>query len=246
MPNWQRLRGAFGDGFGPADFGERLRGASLRASLEANGLDASNARVGREDWANWKYATLLHGDPKAPNFFYNDYADDTDWSDPRTTSAAGLPAVGMIDFQWAGLGLGAVDVAYCLAAAADPSTLPLPLPAGRGGTGTYVKFYYECLVEGFVRFGVAADPQSARSVLPEGVFQRQFQWAFIDHARVVIADHWKTITPDALAAREGKMLFNACNKSLHVATWMVALADRCLDDVAAAEADPACTRAAWV
>ena len=45
---------------------------------------------------------------------------------------------------------------------------------------------------------------------------------------MVIADHWGSITREVLQAREGKMSFNAYNKSLAVGRALVALTDEYL------------------
>ena len=137
--------------------------------------------------------------------------------------------LGVIDFQWCGLGLGAVDVAYCIGASADPSVFSDGNDSDSGSNVQtivqgYLDDYHQSLLEAFLQHGVASDAATATTLLPREVFQTQFEWAWIDLVRVVIGDHWSTITKAILAEREGKMAFNAYNKSLPVAMALTELA----------------------
>jgi hypothetical protein len=62
----------------------------------------------------------------------------------------------------------------------------------------------------------------------------QFEWAWIDLARIVLGEHWQSITRDILEARTGKMVFNAYNKSLPVGRMLLEVADTYLRNRAAA------------
>jgi len=68
-PNWERLRREFGF---PHDWnlGERLAAAVHAASRQTHGLDARHGAVAAADWTHAAHRTILHGDPKAPNFFF--------------------------------------------------------------------------------------------------------------------------------------------------------------------------------
>ena len=66
---------------------------------------------------------------------------------------------------------------------------------------------------------------AASAVLPAKVFQEQFEWAWLDLARVCVGDHWGSVTKEVLAARRGKMSFNAYNKSEAVARMVAGLTD---------------------
>ena len=55
---------------------------------------------------------MIHGDAKSANIFLRENPDEKDgWE------------VGLIDFQWMGFGLGAVDAAHVLCASCDPEAL---------------------------------------------------------------------------------------------------------------------------
>ena len=64
-------------------------------------------------------------------------------------------------------------------------------------------------------------------LFPFGVWL-QFEWAWIDLARVVVAEWWASCTNATFEARQGKMAFNACNKSLPIASMLVELTDEYL------------------
>lgn len=65
--------------------------------------------------------TLLHGDPKPPNFFFR--KEDRGQSSPPSPAHGRAPAeqsLGLIDFQWTGWGRAGTDLAYLLLASVDP------------------------------------------------------------------------------------------------------------------------------
>ena len=105
----------------------------VRAPLEPKPAAADGggrrggAGGGAGGWANAKYQTIIHGDPKAANVFFKSTAAG---SAPPVDAGGGGDSVGggsdpaaemevgLIDLQWCGRGLGAVDIAYCIAASA--------------------------------------------------------------------------------------------------------------------------------
>eukprot|EP01051_Picozoa_sp_SAG22_P009565 SAG22_NODE_805_length_7096_cov_28.481206_5_plen_276_part_00 len=176
-PNWRRLAAEFGPassagvtGFEPGrELGARLARHAHAASACAHGLTAENQKLAA--WENAKYATIIHGDPKAANVFFKQRVG---------CNQAGGVDVGIIDLQWCGCGLGAVDVAYCIAASADPSVFE---GAGEGGpvavaqVERLIREYHAHLLAGFVQHGVAPDLPAARAVLPADIFQVQVGFA---------------------------------------------------------------------
>eukprot|EP00122_Pirum_gemmata_P015493 Pgem_evm1s14480 len=80
-----------------------------------------------------------------------------------------------------------------------------------------LKLYHQTLLNNFVVLGIASDLKNAQNLFPYSIFENQFHWSFLDLARVVIADHWKSITPIILKEREDRFTFNSYNKSLNVA-----------------------------
>jgi len=152
---------------------------------------------------NSRATTLIHGDPKAANFFYREDSD----------------AVGIIDFQWTGGGIPGTDIAYCIAAGVQETDCSAE--AVRTCLQTLLAEYHTGLLAGLIKFGKAADEAAALEMFPRKDCERQFIYCFLDLAVVVFCDHWKTITPDILDSRKGKLVFNAYNKSNTVAMWYV-------------------------
>ncbi|KNC79096.1 hypothetical protein SARC_08493 [Sphaeroforma arctica JP610] len=232
--------------------GARLSQLAERASVATHNIDATGAEIESDADAREPYSaqTIIHGDPKAPNFFFRSRqesakpiteANDRECGGVREGSQAGAKVhasacvgsshseksagvsddketsgcesdteleVGLIDFQWAGKGLVATDVAYCIAASAHKSCFE------ESSLETFLAFYYACL---------------DRDSLSYDTFRTQFDLAFIDLGRIVVADHWGAITMATLRKREGKFVFNAYNKSEAIAIWFLRELSRCLD-----------------
>ena len=151
----------------------------------------------------------------------------------KAAGATAEPQVGLIDMQWCGKGIGAVDVVYCIAASADPSQIPVFGSAAAVTEAVQfvqsLAYEYHCaLLDAFVLYGVASDAHAASAVLPADVFREQFEWAWIDLSRCCVGDHWGTITKEIISARRGKMAFNAYNKSEAVATLVATVTDEYL------------------
>ena len=98
-------------------------------------------RVAREVAAkvHGKRQTVIHGDAKIANFFFRG-------------GGGRMPEVGLIDFQWSGPGLAAVDVAYCIWASASLEVL-----AEAGGEARLVAAYHSSLAEALEEAGVTRE-----------------------------------------------------------------------------------------
>ena len=91
-----------------------------------------------------KRQTVIHGDAKIANFFFRDSFSGS--------GDGGRPEVGLIDFQWSGPGLAAVDVAYCIWASASLEVL-----AEAGGEARLVAAYHSSLAEALEAAGVTRE-----------------------------------------------------------------------------------------
>ncbi|GBG30930.1 Inositol monophosphatase 3 [Hondaea fermentalgiana] len=151
--------------------------------------------------------TVVHGDSKSPNFLFK----------------AETKEIGLIDFQWSGSGLAATDVAYSIAASCTPESLR--------DYKVLVDGYYAALMKAFDELGAKTAKIPSREE-----FEQDFLWAWVDLARIVLADHWKTITPEILAQREGSHGFNAYNKSYDVAHVFVEVTSDLLMQLAKSDA----------
>lgn len=222
--------------------------------------------------------TLLHGDPKASNFFFKPAPVDAGVSDLKDGSdpASATAGVGLIDFQWSGRGLCATDVAYCVLASADPAAM-FKDPAkyaeldervrcatapgvatgssasvGAGGAAKakakvfaldgddledeeehLLRYYFDKLSKSR---GSSAGGTEDGGSLSYAMFRSQYRDAFVDVCRVCLGSWWNipgnhrsnaspTIV-DVIKARQAmperqKMVYNACNKHLTLACWML-------------------------
>eukprot|EP01134_Creolimax_fragrantissima_P004289 CFRG4289T1 len=201
--------------------GERLAAISVRVSELTHGIDGDGNEI------PFNPQTIIHGDPKAPNFFFRqkyegEYVDTDTVNDSMLACVSDTGddlSVGVIDFQWSGRGLAATDVAYCIAASADPSCFRINDDMAIEGEQAhmldhYLRYYHDCLgINGFEWHK----------------FRTQFDLAFIDLGRIVIADHWSSITIDILRKRQGHFVFNAYNKSEGLARWFINELANCIE-----------------
>ena len=97
-PNWLRLAEELGFPL-ELDLGSRLERAALTASAHAHGLGPRNEPL--SGWAQAPYRTIIHGDPKSPNFFFKGGEGEEEGAGGVQD---GCGAVGMIDLQWCGTG----------------------------------------------------------------------------------------------------------------------------------------------
>ena len=194
--------------------------------------------------------TVLHGDPKAANFFYNrtcttqhgDVGKDVNVGAADDDTDVGSIGVGMIDFQWTGVGKPSTDIAYFLAASASGLLLDRDMESLDGengddpvdGVGVGVgelrclRYYHTCLLQALVEYRVVDTVEEGECLLPYETFRRQFQEAMVDLFRTVVTDWWTFMTPTLLEEREGAMAYNACNKSMHTALWLIKYTAVCM------------------
>ena len=197
----------------PADQANRLSAIFSRFVSDFGDPEVSKA-AGRKDYGavlasqverlerevhRGEKQTIIHGDAKSANFFYK----------ASSTEKQGLD-VGVIDFQWTGSGLCATDVAYAMWACPQAEVLDQE--------HQLVEFYHDQLSQELAEL----EPPGGAQAPTLNAFKAQYQAAFLDLCRVVLADHWSTVTPTTLAARAAmpevkRKVFNAYNKDYGVA-----------------------------
>jgi hypothetical protein len=129
--------------------------------------------------ANASLNTLVHGDFKSANLFFEGQS--------RKVVA--------FDWQWSGVGLGAMDVANLL-----NTSVGISLVASDESELELLLFYYDCLSERLEALGVASDlPKS----YPFDAFERHYALASLEYARLLISNFWKNMTPQSCAAKAG-------------------------------------------
>ncbi len=154
-----------------------------------------------------RHRTIVHGDPKAANFFLRKVADADTWD------------VGVIDFQWCGWGHPALDVAYLISTSSSADVL---CAAGELEM-EMIQYYLAQLRKYFVQFCKASDEKNAESLLTDDEMQVFYNEALLDIARLVISYHWDRInaSPDVLESRKDKLGSNSYNKNVDCAIWLV-------------------------
>ena len=150
------------------------------------------------------YRTLIHGDPKQANIFFQSIGEDD-------------LQVGLIDFQWSGFGLAATDIAHHLSAA----VLPCCVSMDGEKEIQLLDYYYDYLSEGLVEYGAAKTIDEVKTIIfPRNVLQKQYEIALLDICRMVFAyawDRWKEETEPTMESFNR----NAYNKSLDSALWLI-------------------------
>jgi Ser/Thr protein kinase RdoA (MazF antagonist) len=163
--------------------------------------------------------TLVHGDLKAANMFFRDGSGD-----------AGVE-VGLIDFQWSGWGLGAVDLAYLMCAAVGPKVLDLTVEAA--GETALLRHYHESLCAALAEFGAAPTAAAAAAELqPFDTLVAQYEAALLDHAVTVFSYQWHGLkaAPDVLDERGARVpTANAVNKNGDCGAWLLGRVARLLE-----------------
>jgi len=241
VPAWKQQLQEFGpfitqSGFDTnrlASLGHRLRehAESLHAKLHrVHPVSESNPDLGHTPPLPSKqrssaFLTLIHGDPKAANFFFRpkqqEGAANDLYSCPGETE---LPEVGLVDFQWTGWGVAAVDIAYLLAASAAPDLIPL-----RGNETELLQYYYGCLAGSLsvIWGGGGTSPGTTLDDLVPSFaeLESQYEAALLDLTRAVVAEQWPGLTLAKMEARQSRQSFNAYNRSPHHMVWLVTRAD---------------------
>jgi len=133
--------------------------------------------------------------------------------------------VGLIDFQWGGFGLAATDIAHFMSAAVQADLLE------NGGEARLLRHYYDELQQHLVGFGAYASEVAARESFSFDIFLDQYETAFLDMCRLVIAYAWSRFESIDRDDEEGcarTMNKNSYNKSMPNVIWMMSRCDQIL------------------
>ncbi|KAE9174692.1 hypothetical protein PF004_g26595 [Phytophthora fragariae] len=129
--------------------------------------------------ANPSLSTLVHGDFKSANLFF------------EATSRK----VVAFDWQWSGVGIGAMDVANLF-----NTSVSISLLASDEHELELLHFYYDSLNQRLQALGVTSDLQKS---YPFHAFERHYTLASLEYARLLISNFWKHMTPESCAAKAG-------------------------------------------
>jgi len=179
VANW---RGAYPEVF--ADPKVRQLGARLRQA---------GPRLSRALAQRWPtHRTLIHGDFKTANLFFN----------------AGAGAVVALDWQWCGGGLGAMDLQYLLHTSSSLQVLH--------ERERFVHCYHQSLLHHLAALGLS---EAAAPSLEE--FKEQFEVATLDYGRFLLGSMWRKNTPDACAAAVGSINQGMHKRCSETFVWLV-------------------------
>ncbi|EJK58339.1 hypothetical protein THAOC_21549 [Thalassiosira oceanica] len=160
----------------------------------------------REEYS--KFRTFTHGDPKQSNLFFRVEGDDLQ--------------VGLIDFQWAGFGLAATDLAHFVTSAIHEDLLR------EDGEAKLLKFYFDTLTVHLVEYGAFDNAVSAAEGFSFDTFMEQYNIAVLDMCRLVISYNWRRYIPVTEGDEDGisrSMNLQSYNKNSKNAAWLMGKCD---------------------
>ena len=203
---------AFELGLDEANLGKRLKSVAVKLDQE---LHRENPQ------------TLIHGDLKAGNiFFRHKIGSDT--------------SIALIDFQWTGAGRCATDLAYLMLASISPNAVRSTTRSSEIMSPEESNVFVRSFLTDYrdtLESGLNGYEKPSLEAL-----ELDYKKAFLDLARVTIADHWGSLLVsgkslrDTLEERENlapskRILYNACNKSVGVAKWLCQCMAQYLDEL---------------
>lgn len=157
-----------------------------------------------------KYRTFTHGDPKQANLFFR-------------RSVESELQVGVIDFQWSGFGLASTDIAHFLTAAVHADLLT------DGGEASLQTHYFGELNKYLVEFGAFSTVDDAVESFSYDAFIKQYDTAFLDICRLVIAYTWarfdEPVEKDDKVGCARSMNKTSYNKSIPNVVWLMTRCD---------------------
>jgi len=163
-----------------------------------------------------KYRTFTHGDPKQANIFFRRH--------PESNEQHSLQ-VGLVDFQWAGFGLAATDIAHFLTSAVHSDLLV------DDGEERLLRYYHDRLQIHLVQYGAYDDASTALEQYPYPIFVEQYEIGVLDICRLMIAYTWSRFEEpvekgdDDDEARARTMNKTSYNKSVCTFVWLLSKCD---------------------
>lgn len=116
--------------------------------------------------------TIVHGDFKSANLFFKKANESRD--------------VVAFDWQWCGVGIGALDVAYLLNTSVGIEAL--------ANEDELLHWYYD-------QFTAQLKIQDLSDEYPFSAFERHYKLATLEYARVLLSNFWKGMTPATCEAK---------------------------------------------
>ena len=181
------------------------------------------------------YRTVIHGDAKSANLFFTCSPEIKREGEEKSDVSCAL-----IDFQWAGLGLGTTDLAYYVYSCASPETLSgesgksLTSSGPAGAEAAVLGAYHKELMSALKEFSRSSDKQQEQYEAPSLLeLTEMFELAVLDVCRIAFAYHWvrSKASPAVLQQRAENTPLAPCayNKNMRVARMMVQRCDDLLE-----------------
>lgn len=187
------------------DLGERLQTVATECGRLAHPFADVDLKESYQ-----KFRTFTHGDPKQANFLF------------RRSPSKELE-IGLIDFQWAGFGLAATDIAHFMTSAVHASLLV------NGGEANLLQYYFDELQTHLVEYGAYNSAEDAVEQFSYETFMDQYEIGVLDLCRLVIAYTWdrfdEPVEPDDKKGCAKTMNKTSYNKSIPNAVWLVSRCD---------------------
>ena len=146
---------------------------------------------------NEKCATIVHGDYKAMNIFFQDTTTSTDANNKSSTTPL------LIDFASTGVGLGMSDLAMHIAQIALAEDLD------NGMETKLVEHYYKCFIRSL--------PSDTQNVYSKDEAWRHFRFATVDYFRFILGRQWKGATMQVFEKRNKNTNFAMVNRDIDAA-----------------------------
>ena len=193
------------------NLGERLQRVAAECGRLAHPFAKEGSSLSKE---YQKFRTFTHGDPKVANLLF------------RSQEGQELPQVGLIDFQWAGFGLAATDVAHFFTSSIHAKLMV------DGGEEMLLRYYFDELQKSFVEYGAYDTREDALEQYSYDTFLEQYEIGVLDVWRLVIAYTWdrfdKPVEPDDKQGCARTMNKTSYNKSIPTIVWLISRCDEIL------------------
>mmetsp|Transcript_13371 Transcript_13371/g.32186 ORF Transcript_13371/g.32186 Transcript_13371/m.32186 type:complete len:542 (+) Transcript_13371:96-1721(+) len=187
------------------DLGERLQNVATECGRLAHPFANDDFKESYQ-----KFRTFTHGDPKQANFLF------------RRSPSKGLE-IGLIDFQWAGFGLAATDIAHFMTSGVHADLLV------NGGEAKLLEYYFDELQTHLVEYGAYDTAEDAVQQFSYETFMDQYEIGVLDLCRLMIAYTWdrfdKAVEPNDKVGCARTMNKTSYNKSIPNVIWLISRCD---------------------
>jgi len=192
------------------NLGERLQIVAEQCGSEAHPFAPEEDPTLAAEYQ--KYRTFTHGDPKQANLLFRHLP-------------GGELEVGLIDYQWAGFGLAASDIAHFFTSAVYADVMV------DGGEEKLLRYYFDELQTYLVEYGAFRSAEDAIKNFSWETFLEQYETGVLDMCRLVIAytwARWDPVEKDDVVGCNRTMNKNSYSKAIPNVVWLMSKCDEIL------------------